>query len=413
MKQEHTEATPGSQTPSPWHARGFWGLHKYVWWALLLSLVLHLGSLLAEPVYNWLMFSQIDDPVLNKTQRKLASQVLDEHEAPAELANVKPVEKQQVFLQPKDVDLNTSRPKRVRASSVKHAKASAPRAVIASEASQPAAEPSVSSGTMVASAMIASEAASKVAALASASPEASVASRARRVSGEALATKIDRAAAKRFPREIKMEYRYFGIPAYLNWKLSAGRYELQLDVPIPGNARRFISRGQVDKHGVMPEVFIEYRKQFETPKYEVRFDWEKHEVTLAEGAQQKIEPFEAGDQDLLSAALHLALMGGSQPRYEMSMFSGRKRYPEVQFELKGEAQIRVGGKEITALLMSSRAGDRQVDFWLAPDWNNVPVRMVLNLGKDGSYDLSAYNLSLDDKKVLEWVDPNKQGARRP
>ena len=107
----------------------------------------------------------------------------------------------------------------------------------------------------------------------------------------------------------------------------------------------------------------------------------------------------------MSAALHLALMGGSQPKYEMALFSGRKRYPDVQFELKGESTIRVGTQEMTALLMRSKTEDRQVDFWLAPDWHNLPVRMAVSLGKDGTYDLTAYNITLDGKKVLEWVDP--------
>ncbi|WP_348944623.1 DUF3108 domain-containing protein [Chitinibacter sp. FCG-7] len=417
-------------------------MNKYAWWALALSLTLHLVSVLAEPMLNWLSYRQIADPVLKKTARQLASQSLDHLDTPDPLSKVKAVEQQMVLLQP--VAVRQSEP-----ATTDHTASRARQRKLAAEAASQVTQENASVNTASVAASIASSvtaeglAASESAALAAANmlqsadmqtTAASQASTVKLLSGadkasgaqRASATlakradpgktdpiKIDREAAKRFPREVKIEYRYLGFPAYLHWKLEAGRYDLQLDVPIPGHARRFISRGKIDKHGVMPEQFVEYRKQFATPKFDVRFDWEKAEVTLSEGENHKVEPFAAGDQDLMSAALHLALMGGSQPKYEMALFSGRKRYPEVQFELKGEAQLTIGGKEIPALLMSSRTGERQVDFWLAPDWHNLPVRMVLNFGKDGTYDLSAYNLTLDGKKVLEWVNPNAHSQRRP
>ncbi len=386
---------------------------KFAWWALALSILLHLVSVLAEPVANWLAYRQIDDPVLKKTDRKLQTQSLEDFDKPAELAGVKPVEQQYVLLQ-KQLPIIAAAP----ASTKPVRKVASKVATISSAVAKASAVAASAEDTVASAASSAvANAVQKVASEASAVGvnTAAVASRSSKASSVSLATKIDRAAAKRFPRDVKIEYRDRGVPAYMHWRLEQGRYELQLDVPIPFNERRFISRGKIDRHGVMPENFIEYRKQFETPRFDVRFDWDKEEVTLIDGANQKIEPFAAGDQDLMSAALHLALMGGSQPKYDMALFSGRKRYPEVKFELKGEAMLKIGGKDIPALLMSSRTGERQVDFWLAPDWHNLPVRMVINFGKDGSYDLSAYNVTLDGKKVLEWVNPNTQtlSNRRP
>jgi hypothetical protein len=394
---------------------------KFAWWALALSILLHLASVLAEPLANWLAYRQIDDPVLKKTDRKLQAQSLEDFDKPAELAGVKPVEQQYVLLQkPQPIIAAAApaspKPARKIASKVPAITPAVAKAgAVAASSVTTVASAAASAGGTVASAV--DSAVQKVASEASSVSVATVAvaSRSSKASSVSLATKIDRAAAKRFPRDVKIEYLLMGAPAYLHWQLEQGRYELRLDVPIPFNARRFISRGKIDRHGVMPENFIEYRKQFETPRFDVRFDWDKEEVTLIDGANQKIEPFAAGDQDLMSAALHLALMGGSQPKYDMALFSGRKRYPEVKFELKGEAMLKIGGKDIPALLMSSRTGERQVDFWLAPDWHNLPVRMVINFGKDGSYDLSAYNITLDGQKVLEWVNPNTQTLpnRRP
>lgn len=50
------------------------------------------------------------------------------------------------------------------------------------------------------------------------------------------------------------------------------------------------------------------------------------------------------------------------------MFSGRRKYEDVRLKVVGEAKLRLGGKEVDALLLRGVWDDRQVDFWLAPDW---------------------------------------------
>ncbi|MGL6040499.1 MAG: hypothetical protein ACRC01_04785, partial [Deefgea sp.] len=67
-----------------------------------------------------------------------------------------------------------------------------------------------------------------------------------------------------------------------------------------------------------------------------------------------------------------------------------------------------------AVLMRAKWDDRQVDFWLAPEWNNLPVKMSINLGKDsGSFEVLAKEVTLDGRKVLEWISPANQQQRRP
>ncbi|MBM5573522.1 DUF3108 domain-containing protein [Deefgea sp. CFH1-16] len=106
-------------------------------------------------------------------------------------------------------------------------------------------------------------------------------------------------------------------------------------------------------------------------------------------------------------------MGSRQASYGMSLFSGKKRYPDVVFELKGEATLTLGTTKVDAVLMRAQWSDRQVDFWLAPEWNNLPVKMSVNLGKDGSFEILAKEVTLDGRKVLEWISPQNQQQRRP
>ncbi|QLG87022.1 DUF3108 domain-containing protein [Chitinibacter bivalviorum] len=388
----------------------------FFWSALLLSLVLHVVAVLGEPVYLWMTETKKEEPKAKETKRKLQSQQLAEDDPLTELKNVKPAEKQVVFLQvepltqPAPKPVKASAPKRKRLAST--VLASAPVASAPAVASEAALAAQMASATASAPlvqnalATSASSASSATAIIASA-PNSMSASRVARASGPSAATKINHSAAQRFPKEVQIEYRYAVVTAYLNWKLSNNAYDLELKV-LPMGVR-FISRGRIGKEGVMPEYFADISNGPDVPKNEVKFDWATMQATINNKGQITVESFEPGDQDVMSAALHLALMGGAQPEYEMSVFTGKKRYTHVHYAIKGEAPIKVGEHEMTALLMAAKGNSNQADFWLAPDWNNLPVRMIIHTEKYGRFDLSAYNLSLDGKKVLETIDP---GARQ-
>ena len=75
-------------------------LRWFIWIALFVSIVMHLATILADPLYAWFTQPEFSQTELKKTDRKLDEQSLDEDEKPAELANVKPAEKQVVYLQP-------------------------------------------------------------------------------------------------------------------------------------------------------------------------------------------------------------------------------------------------------------------------------------------------------------------------
>jgi len=391
-------------------------LRWFFWFALFASIVMHLVLLLAEPLYAWLTQPEFAQTELRKTTRKLDAQSLaDEAEKPAELANVKPVEKQVVFLQtmlpqaapvkPKPKQL---KPQQV-ASAVKPKVVASP-VIVANEAASAVAATQVVSASIVASATN-----QKVAEVAVASVPSVTASKVA-LAASRTATQIDREASQRFPRVVEIGYYWTVFDARMTWTIEKDHYDLQLKANPAGRKIHYQSEGKINaRNGIKPQHFADLSLGIDKPpKNEAVFDWEHDTARVGPPHQQKIEPIEPGDQDLLSAGLHLALMGSKHPSYEMALFSGKKRYPNVVFELKGEATLTLGTTKVDAVLMRAKWDDRQVDFWLAPEWNNLPVKISINLGKDGnSFEVLAKEVSLDGKKVLEWIAPRDQQQRRP
>ena len=392
---------------------------RFLAWALLASVLLHLGTLLAQPLYDWWLHRDAPPLKVQQTKRQLQAQALDDS-LTGSASKVKPAEQQQVYLASPALPVQ---PVKKAAPAPKAVASQAAKETVASKVAQESASQvaalaalSASRASSVASAVLASSPASAplsvVASEAASSPaklaRSQGASRASKAS--TAATQINHQAAKRFPREVLIEYRYAVMNAFLHWKLADGRYDLELKVLPVGI--RYVSRGRIGKAGVMPEFFADLSNGPDKPKNSVEFNWETMEATITNKSQVTIEPFEPGDQDVMSAGLHLALMGGGQAQYGMAMFTGKKRYPDVHFAGKGEAQIRVGQQDLTAVLLAADNKANHADFWLAPDWHNLPIRMQIYTEKYGRFDLTAYNLTLDGKKVLEWVDPNKSGMRR-
>ncbi|QZA80533.1 DUF3108 domain-containing protein [Deefgea piscis] len=394
--------------------------------ALLASVLLHLSVLLAGPIYDWWTQPEFEQTALRKTERKLAEQSLDESEKPAELANVQVVDQQQVFfapatepsVKPTVTKVASAQPKPRLKTASKPAALVASEVVIASAVTSEKMPVSVdgsdSLGVNVASAVVENNLASgasqpAVAVTAGAEPASKVANKASRVMAQ-----LNREANKRFPKVVDIGYYWTVFDARMQWKIEKDQYVLRLQANPVGKKIEYLSEGKISaKNGVTPVRFADLSLGPSVPKNSVDFNWDTQTAVVGPPNALKTEPLEAGDQDLLSAALHLALMGSRQASYGMSLFSGKKRYPDVVFELKGEATLTLGTTKVDAVLMRAQWSDRQVDFWLAPEWNNLPVKMSVNLGKDGSFEILAKEVTLDGRKVLEWISPQNQQQRRP
>jgi hypothetical protein len=86
------------------------------------------------------------------------------------------------------------------------------------------------------------------------------------------------------------------------------------------------------------------------------------------------------------------------PTFDIQVLTDRNSY-QVGFSLKGEAKLRLADAEVTTLVLGGSQDKKQFDYYLAPDWHNLPVRIYYTDGEK-SYDLIATEISIEDKPVL-------------
>ncbi|MBB5193059.1 hypothetical protein HNQ50_003813 [Silvimonas terrae] len=388
--------------------------------AFVLSLLTHIFSATGDLLYDYFTNTSPDKPneKLRKPAHKLKSQDWeDEKKLPDELKNIKRPDIQTVWLMPKapppkPVVVATAeptptpapkrKPKPVRVPASTPAVTRPPVVIASLTASAPqswfgntASAPAHASAVAVASAP--AHAASAASAVARAAPPASAV---------AAMPVINNA----FPKLVHITYRWKGFPARLTWTAGDGRYSLQIGAAMFGRSRTFSSVGTIGKRGLAPERFSDTRDG--KLQNEALFEWDQQKFVLHDGDKTIEAPLQPGDQDLFSAAFQFALQGASLPSFTFSLASGRKVYANVAFQVMGEKTLRLSGKDVDAILLRGTFEDRVFDFWLAPQWHNLPVRMILNVGKD-TYDVYASDLDVDGQTLLESPPPGLDNPRGP
>ncbi len=384
-------------------------LRRTLWSALVISLLLHVTGIFSEEVYFWLTKPEFEQTELKLPSQKLKSMTLADGTR-AKLAGIKPVDSFDIHLhQPgKRPSPPSSQPKPpVRKIPIKSRLQTKQTPATTADAKATLKEVSKSASPI--SAVAASQPETLNQAEAS-TIDASPSSRIKEPENPPEAT-TDTALAH-YPSELNITYVYGIIPARMTWKIHDGHYELHMGGGFLGKSRTFISRGKIDKLGVKPEQFIEYRDNAPTPRYQADFDWTAMRVTMGEPGKRKTESFAVGDQDIFSAAFHIGLIGGNGAEHNFSIFSGRRKYANASLHLAGEAKLRLGQKEVTALLLRGEWDDRRAEFWLAPEWNNIPVRITFTM-KELELDIWANEITIEGKKVLEWVKPGNTQSKRP
>ncbi|MBM3115965.1 DUF3108 domain-containing protein [Jeongeupia naejangsanensis] len=369
--------------------------------ALALSLLLHLSGLFGELALAWWARPSADATPLRKATQKLAAQELDDETTrPAGLAGVKPADKQVVYLRPL-AELMPPKPVAPPpAATPKPASRPKPRPVKV-VASAPVATPAVAGaavGSAVATAA-ASMPASAPALAAASKPAAAVSTEATRTVHASAPAGLGK-QAKAFPKKVEITYVYGVFPVRMTWRVDQGDYRLKLAGSLFGRTRLIESVGTVGKDGVVPQRFSDYKD--DKLLNEATFDWDAKTVTLNDKGNLKTADISPGDQDLFSAAFQFALQGAKMKNFTFAMVSGRKLYPEVAFEIRGETTLRLGDQHVDVILLHGEFEDRIFDFWLAPQWNNMPVRIQLTLGKDSSsFDILANAITINGEQVLK------------
>lgn len=213
-------------------------------------------------------------------------------------------------------------------------------------------------------------------------------------------------AATDYPKKVEINYFLSIFNAKMTWEIAAEHYALQLTTQPLGKKMTWLSEGQIKKNVVVPLRFAEFRNGLSVPRNVAQFDWVAGVATVGPPDSNQTEPISLGDQDLLSAALQFAL----QPKQgkTLALFNGRKRYPDVEFVLKEKTKLKLGNQDIETVVVTAQWENRQVEYWLAPRWHHIPVRMIFTLGKEGVFDVSANEISIDGQTVLSRPNPNIQ-----
>lgn len=206
-----------------------------------------------------------------------------------------------------------------------------------------------------------------------------------------------------FPKSVDIIYMVKGlITADHRWRVKGKQYEIDTSASFAGKAFEMKSEGDIGPHGLKPRRFAEYRDRLPQPKYLVDFDWDKHTVRVGEPANPSDVPLEEGAQDIFSAAYQFALQGNKLPSFAMQVISGRKAYP-VTFEMKGEAELTLSREKVNTLVLVGSYEKSRFEFYLAPEWHNLPVR-IRRIDGDNTLDLVAVQLAIDNKVVLQRIE---------
>ena len=354
--------------------------------AFVLSLLAHL-TMLGSGLLSFDAVDMPDDPKLRQLTAKLETMQLDEASAPALQMPALPGTLGAAGGEASQPAAARPKPKPVR-KTPRAQPASAPLAVAAAAV---AASAPVAEAKHAASASMAQQPASS--AVAEAPPQDTV--------------KPDK-PIRRFPLSARVQYGllYSGVlvgQGNMLWQRDGNSYSLLTDVvPAIGPKLHYETVGSVGKQGLKPERFEASRDG--EPRERAYFDWGAGVLTFGDRTADKSEPLEAGAQDWLGLGVQLALRGDNMGDAPIQITTGKKVY-RMLLKPDGETDFDTGDGNIRAVVVRVKQPDEMYEFWLAPDFANIPIR-VLRVGKDARYELRANLIELAGQTV--WKQPPRK-----
>jgi hypothetical protein len=171
---------------------------------------------------------------------------------------------------------------------------------------------------------------------------------------------------------------------YVDWSIDAekGRYELWLRTVDPPGLLDLRSSGELKPFGIAPGRYVE-KIEIANRELSVDFDWASRRVAFAgRGAGPEL-PFDDGTQDPLSLQFHLPLLAQAYPwRFTpgavITFQVARRKVESYSFAVDRFEPMTINGREVYTLKIIRPKGpdsSRGVEFWLAPDFDWIPVRL--------------------------------------
>lgn len=406
-------------------------LRRYLTWTLLgatiLSLLLHFFTIFGESIFGFVEAQLEPEAAIRKTTRKLAEQSLDEEDLAEEgkKAKAKPlIDKVTVYLVPaaklrpaaasaKPVATRPQRKPKARPKPVPKDKAAPAQAeATAAEPVLPADSVTTTENTPVPAAQTPSveTAAVAVADTAQAAAETAKATPAPAELARRKSTYQPGEARKGFPRHVRVKMLAMGIgEGFLEWKRDKNTYRIEADASALGQRRRLVSQGIITATGLRPNDYKVYVGSSEQADHQCLFNWEAGTVQVGKVEEMKTEPLDDDAQDLLSFTFQFAAYGSKMKDFDIQLCSGR-RIEHQTLAIQGETSLFIAGRDVPVLVLRGENERGKAEAWLAPDWNNIPVKMFFDSNKRKiSGSMVATELEIDGKTVLappKPVDPD-------
>lgn len=217
-------------------------------------------------------------------------------------------------------------------------------------------------------------------------------------------------ALHRFPAQAKLGYQTFYNGAIvgtgsLNWQHGPNSYTLEIRFnPVIGGNRRYLSQGQLNQHGLQPDSLQAWVGQ--EAKESARFDWAGGTLHFGDQGDKEIA-LRAGAQDVFSLAFQLGLKGGQLGSAPLQITTGKKVY-DYPMTPSGETDYDTGSGKIRVIVFRAKGEDDITEFWLAPDFANLPVR-ISRTDKSKRVELRAVLINIDGTE--QWRLPARPMTR--
>jgi hypothetical protein len=217
-------------------------------------------------------------------------------------------------------------------------------------------------------------------------------------------------ALRRFPAQAQLGYQTFYNGAMvgtgsLNWQHGPNSYTLEIRFnPVIGGNRRYLSQGQLNQHGLQPDSLQAWVGH--EAKESARFDWAGGMLHFGDQGDKEIA-LRAGAQDVFSLAFQLGLKGGQLGSAPLQITTGKKVY-EYPMTPSGETDYDTGSGKIRVIVFRAKGEDDITEFWLAPDFANLPVR-ISRTDKSKRVELRAVLINIDGTE--QWRLPARPMTR--
>ncbi len=153
------------------------------------------------------------------------------------------------------------------------------------------------------------------------------------------------------------------------------------------------SEGELTKTGLQPHRYLYQYGDKEDKTYLATFDWQNKSLLMVSSKSEKAVPLVEGSQDLLSFMYQFMFVPPLETM-QIPITNGKKlRIYDYQFD--GEVLLTGELGEVNTLHISRSGQDpeERVEFWLAPSYQNIPIK-IRKTEKDGKvYEMTATRIN--------------------